>query len=150
LVNTWKVILATMLIFGTGVVTGVLLVYYAIPSGARPRAGTALRPGVLTSPGGMRLEFLRRMQRDLDLTPDQRERIDKLLKESQERSRRMMAPLAPALREEVKRAKDEFRQVLTPDQQARFDDLIKRQQRARDQRRVAPPHPETAPLTNAP
>jgi Spy/CpxP family protein refolding chaperone len=73
----------------------------------------------------MRFEFLHRAQRELDLTPEQRERIDKLLKESQERTRKIMEPIAPEFHAELQRTKEEFRAVLTPDQQKRFDDLIK-------------------------
>lgn len=113
--NTWKVILATMVIFAAGAFTGALLVRHSVHA----------RQG----PGGIRLEFLRRMERDLDLTAQQRERIDKILKESQEQTRRIMEPVSPALHAELQRTKDEFRQVLTPEQQARFDQLLKHPQR---------------------
>ena len=86
----------------------------------------------------MRFEFLRRVQRDLDLTPEQRERIDKLLRESQERTREIMEPVAPQFHAEVQRAKEEFRAVLTPVQQQRFDDLVRLQHR---------PHQHSQPVT---
>jgi Spy/CpxP family protein refolding chaperone len=142
-VNHWKVILATVVIFGAGVLTGALVVRY-IPAdyGSRHQHGA---PG--GSPGGMRLEFLRRMQRDFDLTPEQRERIDKLLKQSQERTRKIMEPVSPLLHQELQRAKTEFREALTPEQQVRFDELLKQQQRFRELHRPAV-RPEPA-LTNA-
>src|SRR5258708_1530597 len=96
------------------------------------RVGHAAEVG---SPGGMRLEFLRRVQRDLSLTAEQRERIDKILKQSQERTRKVMEPVSPQLHEELLRAKGEFREVLTPDQQLRFDEVLKQQQRWKEQRR---------------
>jgi hypothetical protein len=74
----------------------------------------------------MRLEFLRRMERDLDLSLEQRERIDKILKESQEQTRKIMEPVAPALHAELQRTKEEFRRALTSEQQTRFDQLLKR------------------------
>jgi Spy/CpxP family protein refolding chaperone len=127
-VNSWKVILATMLIFGTGVVTGGLLVRHS----ERTRAPHQQRPPGLrpqpVSPGVMRLEFLRRTQRELNLTPAQREEVERILKESQERSRKIMEPVSPDLRREVQRTKEEFRKVLTPEQQGRFDELLKQQQ----------------------
>ncbi len=154
--NSWKVILATLVIFASGVVTGGLLVVYSGRSFvARPqRPGTA-RPAQTVSPGGMRLEFLRRMQRDLDLSPDQRERIDKILKESQEHTRKLMEPITPALKEEFQHTKEEFRQVLTTEQRARFDELFKHQQHPQGQRRPAPagpapPAPGTNTATNTP
>jgi Spy/CpxP family protein refolding chaperone len=155
-VNTWKVILATMVIFGTGVVTGGLLVRYAEHGRDRrpPRAGDMVRPAQPVSAGVMRIEFLRRMERELDLTPEQREPIDKVLKEGQERTKKLMETVEPRRREEFKRTVEEFRAVLTPEQQKRFDDLVKQQQqRAREQRKAAPPKerlPESPPPGNPP
>ena len=153
--NTWKVILATLVIFASGVVTGGLLAIYSGRSFvSRPQHPNTPRLQQPVSPGGMRLEFLRRMQRDLDLTPEQRERIDKILKESQEHTRKIMEPVSPALREEFQRTKEEFRQVLTADQRARFDELFKHQQRPHDQQHhpAAPTQhpPDAAVVTNAP
>jgi Spy/CpxP family protein refolding chaperone len=142
-VNSWKVILATMVIFGTGVVTGGLLVHYSevkhLPRATH--AAGAGRPPLLPNPGLVRLDFLRRASRDLNLTPEQHEKADKVIKESQDRTRKVMTPY---LREELQRTQAEFREVLTPEQRARFDDLLKQQQqRARDQRR--PPAPGERP-----
>jgi Spy/CpxP family protein refolding chaperone len=138
-----------MVIFGTGVLTGALVLRYS----ARFDYVRPQRPGFFGSrsaefgsPGGMRLEFLRRMQRDLDLTPEQRERIDKVLKQSQERTRKVMEPVVPQLHQELQRAKTEFREVLTPGQQDRFDELLKLQQRFREHRPSSRQEPS---LTNS-
>jgi len=145
-----------MVIFGTGVVTGGLLVRHLEPArGRRPqRANEALRAGQPVSPGLVRIEFLRRMQRELDLTPDQREPIDRILKEGQERMKKIMESVEPRRRAEFKRTIEEFRTVLTPEQRKRFDTLIKQQQqRAREQRKTAPPREEpqqSLPPTNPP
>ena len=135
--NTWKVIFATMLIFGTGVVTGGLLVRNSERiQTPRPQKGPGtLRPPVPISPSGVKLEFLRRMERDLNLSADQRDRIDKILSQSQERTRTLMEPVAPQLREELQKTKESFRAVLTPQQREIFDAMLKQQQRPRDQRR---------------
>ncbi len=137
-----------MVIFGTGVVTGGLLVRHSelgrIQRVQRPASPT--RPVVAPTPGVVRLEFLRRVQRELDLSPEQRERIDKLLKESQERSKKIMEPVAPDLRQEFQRTKAEFREVLRPDQRERFEEMLKHPQRPRDQRR--PPAPPAKQGTN--
>ena len=85
------------------------------------------------------MDFLRKMQRELDLKPDQRQRIDKLFKESQERTKKLMEPIAPELHAEVQRTKDAFREELTPEQRARFDELLKQQQRPKEPRRPGPP-----------
>lgn len=132
--NTWKIILATILIFGSGVVTGGLLVRKSgraeSPRQGRFPASPVLQPSV---PGGYRLEFLRRAQRELNLTGEQQEQVERIFSRSQERTKQLMEPVAPHLREELDRAKLEFREVLTPAQRARFDELMK--QRVRDQRR---------------
>jgi len=129
-VNTWKAILAAIVIFAAGGVTGGLLVWRLEPP-VHPRHNLGLKSGPVGSPSGMRFEFLRKAQRDLDLTPEQRERIDKLLKDSQERTRKIMEPIAPEFHAELQRAKEEFRGVLTLEQQKRFDDLLKMQHRPR-------------------
>ncbi len=144
-VNAWKIILATMVIFGTGVVTGGLLVLHA--DRARPRVARpapVVRPGQQNSPGNMRLEFLRRMERELGLTPEQQKRVDALIKESQERTKRLMEPVSPQLRQEVQRAREEFRDLLTPEQRKRFDD-IQRQQRLQREPKRQPTNPPSAP-----
>jgi len=142
-----------MVIFGTGVMTGGLLVRYSEPNrpSPGPRAGGQSRLPAPPSPGGMRVEFLRRAERELDLKPEQREKIDKLLKESQERTRKIMEPVADDLREEIQATKEEFHALLTPPQQVRFDEMIKQQQRPKE--KVKPssrPQPETnaAPLAD--
>ncbi len=134
--NSWKAILATMVIFGAGVLTGALIVQFVTTtdSSRRQKPGFGARSAEFGSPGGMRLEFLRRMQPYLDLTADQQEHIDKILKQSQERTRKLMEPVSPQLRQEVQRAKAEFREALTAVQQARFDELLKQQQRFREHR----------------
>jgi hypothetical protein len=143
-VNTWKVILATMVIFGTGVVTGMvgggLLVRYAgipFPQVRRPALMRAQMPP--NSAGGMRLDFLRRVQNELDLTPEQRVRIDQIFKDSQDRTKQIMEPVSPLLRDELKRARAEFVDVLTPKQRARFNELAKEQQQRSREQRQAPP-----------
>ena len=141
-----------MVIFATGVVTGGLLVRHSegmrAPRG--PHGPTVGRPAQLPNAGMVRLDFLRRAGRELNLTQEQHERVDKVIKESQERTRKVMAPY---VREELQRTKAEFREALTPEQQKRFDELLKQQQqqqqqRARDQRH--PPGPAERPAGGVP
>jgi Spy/CpxP family protein refolding chaperone len=151
-VNTWKVILATMVIFGAGVVTGGLLVRSTSLREVRPqRPAASIRPAPPTYAGVMRVEFLRRMERELDVTPEQRAQIDKLLKESQERSKEIMEPVEPQLREEIKRTRAEFIGVLTPQQRQAFEEKAKQQQHAREPHKAGAPRessPSSGALTN--
>jgi hypothetical protein len=136
-----------MVIFATGVVTGGLLVSHAERIRApRPfRNAAAPRPAQPPTPGLMRLELLRRAGRELALTPEQHDRVDKIVKDSQERTKKVMTPF---LRGELQRTKDEFREVLTPEQRSRFDEMLKQQQqqqqRGREQHRTQPPGERTA------
>jgi Spy/CpxP family protein refolding chaperone len=153
-VNTWKVIFATVVIFGAGVVTGGLLVKYsAVQTPARPQHGQTNRPVQPISAGGMRIEFLRRVERDLNLTPDQREQVDRILAASQERSKKIMEPVTPKIREELQQTREQFRAVLSPEQKIHFDELLKQQQqqRQRDQHRPPARNPEafSKPSSNA-
>ena len=132
-----------MVIFGTGVVTGGLLVRHSehIRTPRPLRNPAVARSAQAQSAGGMRLDFLRRAGRELKLTLEQHERVDKIIKESQERTKKVMAP---CLREELQRTKEEFREALTPEQRPRVDQMLKQQQqqqqqRAREQHRPQPP-----------
>jgi hypothetical protein len=147
-VNSWKIILATMVIFATGVVTGGLLVHHIEVRNPRARRPSpSAHPAQPASAGVMRLEFLRRAQHELDLTPEQQERIDRIIKESQDRTRKVMEPV-------LQRTRQEFMDVLTPEQLTRFERMVKeQQQRLREQRHQAGQRehpPEPSGVTNAP
>jgi len=137
-VNSWKVILATIVIFAAGVLTGGILTRQ-LDRAAIVRRPHLVRPTPTATPTpmGMRIEFLRRAQRELDLTPEQREQVDKLLKESQDRSRKIMEPISPQLRQEFQHTREEFRALLTPNQQLKFDEILKKH--PRDQHRQSTP-----------
>jgi Spy/CpxP family protein refolding chaperone len=128
-VNTWKVILATLVIFGAGVVTGGLLVSYAVHSnpvaGFRPNPGPAAQPNA-TNPWMQRArELLRRMDRELDLTPEQHQHIEKLIDGSAERTRSLWAPIAPQMNKEIQKLHRDIRDELTPDQRKKFEQMMK-------------------------
>lgn len=151
--NTWRVIFATVVIFGAGVVTGGLLVRYSVQPPSRPPRAQANRAVQPISAGGIRIEFLRRVERDLNLTADQREQIDKLITASQERSKKIMEPVTPVIREELQQTREQFRAVLNPEQKIRFDELLKQQQQQHQREQHRPPqrNPESFsyPTSNA-
>jgi len=68
-----------------------------------------------------RTELLRRAQRDLDLSPEQRQRIEEHLKTGQESLRALWAPVAPGARVEIERLQERIRSELDPQQRVRFD-----------------------------
>jgi hypothetical protein len=141
-VKSWKVILATMVIFGAGVLTGGLAVWQTqkMDLRAQQRPSRPGHSGPITAAGDLRLEFLRRAQRELDLSPAQRESIDKIIKQSQERTHKLMEPVAPELHAELQRTKEQFLQVLNPSQRMRFEQIVnKKQQRPHEPRHPANP-----------
>jgi len=160
-VNTWKVILATLVIFGTGVVTGGLLVMHSERVKQRqlwmfsradrnhpvrpdqrepnlPPPGTSNRliepstrqPNLL--PSRLRMDLLERIERQIDLTTGQREKIEEILREGQERTRQIMEPVQADLQKQVRTTHDRIRDLLTEEQQLRFDALMRPQRRSED------------------
>jgi Spy/CpxP family protein refolding chaperone len=157
-VSPWKVILATMIIFGCGVVTGGLLIKTEFPSATTPVEAAQHPSTASNQPPPLnqfqRPEFLHRMQKQLDLTASQTNEITRIMKASQERNRPLWEEIAPQLRQEVKRVREEIRETLTPDQQKKFDELLKARPRKADGTgapagRAAHPAPEPSRQTNA-
>ncbi|HEU5395676.1 MAG TPA: hypothetical protein VFV81_00815, partial [Verrucomicrobiae bacterium] len=87
--NSWKIILATVVIFAAGVFTGGLLVN-VIKETPRPRAEPRAHSEAKMPepPMATRLnkEFLKQLDEKLQLTPDQHAKIQKIVAEGQERN----------------------------------------------------------------
>ncbi len=89
-----------MVIFGAGVITGGVLVHktgtVTKPRVQRPvPAGTNAPLPTVTPAQLQRMDFLVRATRELELTGDQRERIERIIREGQERSRLMWEEARP-------------------------------------------------------
>ena len=124
--SPWKVILATLVIFCSGLAVGALMVKKYSRSGSHFRPAVAVNPNPSPTPSHLQQkEFLRRMHNELTLRLEQRERIEKILKESQERTKEIREKIAPEMKEEVKKVREQIRAELAPDQQGKFDELIK-------------------------
>jgi len=144
-VNAWKVILATLVIFIAGVLTGGLLVIlsFKVEHGLQTKVEQALqsppvRPNkstngpnnpnaaLATSPWQVRIhDLIRRMDRELDLTPGQRQQIEGIIGAGQERMRILWKPIAPQMNHEMQFVNSQIREVLTPEQKAKFDEFPK-------------------------
>lgn len=129
--NYWKVILATMVIFGAGVITGGLLVRETQttkrPKPFRPAITNQVPAVPSVTPSQMqRLEFLVRAHNELDLTPEQRERIERVIREGQERTRQLWETISPDVRKELQLVRERIKAELTPEQRRRFDELLRR------------------------
>lgn len=125
--STWKVILATLVIFCTGFFAGVLF----------PRRGPqsfSLKPPLAAPsplPNERRIEALRRFTEDLQLTEDQKERIEAHIQESQERTRVLWDLVGPEVQEEFKRLRSDVVQELNPSQRKTFEERSRRYRRER-------------------
>ncbi len=115
--KAWKVICATLVIFCAGFVAGGLVVRQLSAPAAPPPA---------TWSGQTRLQtLLHRMDRELALTPEQHDQVDKIISASQARMREASKPVSLEARKETTSACAQIRDVLTPDQQVKFDSLSK-------------------------
>jgi Spy/CpxP family protein refolding chaperone len=141
-VNTWKAIFAALVIFGAGFVTGNVLNRI---SEASKTPAPATRTAAHSSQQPLPLEQLRkvelmgRVQKDLDLTPEQRARIEKIIGDAQERIRDLWDQVAPDIHDEYDDVQKKLCGELTPEQSKLFNELMKKQS-----------HPHKPASTNAP
>ncbi len=136
--NEWKVIFATVIIFGTGVIAGGLLVNYADVSHLKITQVSAIQvdttnavPLAVTNspikpPGGqhgrlpeiLSRQFVDQLDRGLQLTLDQRADIEKIIAEGQDEMRRAVQNVRQDARQKI-------REKLDDSQKKQFDDLFK-------------------------
>ena len=127
--SQWRVILATLIIFGSGVITGGLLVKNTQPAKAPLKRKEGSAPNAWVA---QRLEFHKRIEKELDLQPDQKQKIEQVFRGSQERMKPFWEKVSPQLREEVARVETEIKTHLNPDQQKKFEELLKSRPRKQD------------------
>jgi hypothetical protein len=128
-VNRWKVILAAVVIFLTGATTGGVLVRNYAPKVVK-RSHTS--PPIPIS-SQRRQEYLAKLDRELELTPDQHKQVEGILAASQERMKHLWEPVEPQIKDEYRRTRKEIADVLNPDQREK----MKKMHNERDQRRHA-------------
>jgi hypothetical protein len=131
----WKVIVATLVIFTAGVVTGGLLVRQTSPkpnANRRPLLPThgqlpPLRetrerdPRVAASE--QRQAYVARLNSELTLSPEQTAGVEQILKDGQQRTRAIWESVQPRMQEELHRTRDDIRALLDDAQRARFDQI---------------------------
>jgi hypothetical protein len=120
------VVLATVVIFAAGVITGSLIVKKT----SRPQ---------ITQPFWGRFEMTRRAIDELDrqgeLTPKQHARIDHIIQDSQELIADYWSILEPDVQEVFRKMRESIREELTPDQRRRFEELGRRRLNGPGERR---------------
>ena len=116
----WKAIAAALALFVAGVLCGVMTEQLVAHHNNRRKPITP----ELVGPLGQRVAMMRRLENRLDLTPEQRTRIEVLIRESQQRLRDMWDPIAPRAEEELRHLHRGIELELTPPQRAQFKTLL--------------------------
>ena len=164
--NSWKIILAIVVIFGAGVLTGGLLVnYMELPhpkdvqhspdvGNPHPQANNRdydqSRPQDLSRPRPPEMlgkQFVQQLDKALHLTPQQRAAIAKIVADGQEHNREIWTNVAPQMHKVLQDVRQQIREQLTPEQTKQFEEMIKR---FRPAGRHPHPPPNAAPPTNEP
>ncbi len=129
--------LFVLAVFCIGAAAGVF-VGRELERAERPDNGRDARIGF--GPGGQRggptggpppQVLLERLTRDLDLTAEQRTRLDEVLRASRDRVEQLQRDVRGRFEQEQRNLHEEIRKVLTPDQQQRFEKLIQDGRRGR-------------------
>lgn len=160
--NYWKVILATIVIFGAGVITGGLLVSHVEhpsrplfpfrqPSRPVPPARTpyeSVPPEV--RPEILKTNFVQLLNDNLDLSPKQREQIRKIIAQSQQNTHDLWKLVAPQFQLVWRDTRQQIRDVLTPKQQKEFELLMRQQRSLRREPSTNAPPVQPSASTNGP
>jgi hypothetical protein len=125
-VNAWKIVLITAVIYGAGFVSGGALNRAnktLLPSRPRTIERTALPPAMTAR---RQAEYLARLNRELQLTPQQFDRIQAILQESNARTQQLWESIQPQWRDETRATRQKIRAELDPRQQRRLTEISKR------------------------
>jgi Spy/CpxP family protein refolding chaperone len=76
--------------------------------------------------------ILRRLIRELNLRPEQRQQVETILRETGQEFARVREEIGPRIREIRARSRDRIRALLDPDQQGRFENLMTQWERRAD------------------
>ena len=165
--NSWKVIVATIVIFGAGVMTGGLLVNYVQHSHPRnnhrqPANGEAHPPAEVHEsqshtnnlanlprprpPEILGDKFVQQLDDALQLTPDQRTSIQKIIADGQERNHSIWTNSSAQMRAVIQDVRHRVREILSADQQKQFEELMRRVPRHQGSTNA----PINLPLTHSP
>jgi Spy/CpxP family protein refolding chaperone len=112
--------LFVLAVFGVGLASGVLMGRRMGPPPPRADGGAGMRgpAGAPLPPPGRLIE---RLDRDLQLTGDQRQRIEAILEARRPRIEAVQKEVVARAEQEQREMQAEIRTVLTPEQQERFD-----------------------------
>lgn len=119
----WQAIFAAVVLFLTGAVSGGLATKLYLLNTSQPASRPA--PASPQAPwAAQRMDFLRRVSSRLDLTPDQKLRLDKIIEASQERMRQLWEPVAPQAQAEFQQVRTQMEALLTEPQRAKLQAIL--------------------------
>jgi Spy/CpxP family protein refolding chaperone len=138
-VSYWKPILAALVIFAAGVVTGGLTLdlgtskpderkWSSRPN--NPGTGGAWQGRSREARERHLSEVCSRMAHDLGLSEEQRDRIEGIIRDTHEKVRAMVDEISPGTRNAFKEMEEAIKAELTPEQVEKFEEINKRRQRA--------------------
>jgi hypothetical protein len=120
-VNRWRIILAAATIFLAGVATGAVVVRNFAPKVVKRTHVSQPLP----ISHDRRQEYISKLDRELQLTPQQRGQVEQILAASQKRMKQIWEPLEPQVKEEYRRTRREISEILTPEQQVKMEKMRK-------------------------
>lgn len=124
--NLLRVILATLVIFSTGALSG----YFVAKKTLEQESVAPRRPGgPRNGPPSWeerRKFMIERMREDLELTATQTEQVTAIFAESGERSKELWKQFKGPMDAEVERVNDQIRAILDPGQLVKFEEQLKR------------------------
>jgi Spy/CpxP family protein refolding chaperone len=129
-VSPWKVILATLVIFTAGLFTGALGIRHFTPP--EPKPAFKPTPDNPFLPWMVREQFVQFLAENINLTPEQKDKVLKIVHESQQRTRILTSLVEPEMREELRATRESIREVLTPEQREKYEEILKRRLKQRD------------------
>jgi len=145
-----KPLLATVVIFGTGLVTGSMLsgtlVEQRQPT-AQPAQPTTTEPETPTKRSRTprhpsAFGYVQRLNQHLKLTEEQRNQVHEAIKGNGRRLQKVLEPVRSHIQEEMKRTNDEILELLTDEQKKKFKELKLYRYRGRSPHHKGKPHPK--------
>ena len=139
----WKVILATLVIFAAGALAGSILTKAFTPPAPPPKPPL---PPILSQQ-----RFQEKLKKELQLTSEQTNRVDKIFAESNERIKILWGLVGPEMQKERRDVYESIRAVLAPEQREKFEQLLKEPSHRPDgqRRRSGMTNPPAGASTNA-
>ncbi len=125
----WKAILATLVIFTAGLFTGGLGVRWLTPApkpAFRPTTENPLMPWMV------REQFVQFLAEKINLTEEQKDKILKIVHQSQQRTQILTGLIEPEMKEELRATRESIREVLNPEQREKYEEILKKRMKQRE------------------